>query len=217
MRRDVASHSGRHTAAVQQAGKEEQGRGGRPGAAPRGRAAILSATLAELADQGYQRMTMEGVASRAGVHKATLYRWWTSKGSLVGWALGAGLSAGPAPDTGSTRGDLVAWLRETIDNYTSAPAGTALPALLSDLAAEPGTLEGFRRSFLDARRATCAATVTRGVERGDLPADVDVALVMDVLVGTVFYRRLIGSEPVDEGLAERLVDLLLSGHVPRLP
>jgi AcrR family transcriptional regulator len=206
-----------HTGPVAEPGVQTARRAEASGGGPRGREAILSATLAELGEHGYQRMTMEAVAARAGVHKATIYRWWASKGSLVGWALGAGLSAGPVPDTGNTREDLVAWLRETITNYTSTPAETALPALLSDLAAEPGTLEGFRRSFLGARRANCAVSITRGVERGDIPPDVDVGLFMDVLVGTVFYRQLVSGEPIDEGLAERLVDLLLAGRVPRLP
>ncbi|MCW2536431.1 MAG: TetR/AcrR family transcriptional regulator [Modestobacter sp.] len=192
------------------------GGAGPPTDGPRDRQAILAATLDALGEHGYARMTVEGVATRAGVHKATLYRWWASKGSLVGWALGAGLSTGPVADTGSTRDDLVTWLRGTIDNYTSTPAESALPALLSDLASEPGTLEGFRRSFLDARRANCAATVTRGIERGDIPADVDVGLVMDVLAGTVFYRQLVSGEPMDAALAERLVDLVLTGQIPRV-
>ena len=217
MRRDVASHARRHTEGVSRVGARRAEGGDLALGGPRDRAAILAATLDALGEHGYHRMTMEGVAARAGVHKATIYRWWASKGSLVGWALGAGLSPGPVPDTGNTRDDLVAWLRETIGNYTSTPAQTALPALLSDLAAEPGTLEGFRRSFLDARRTNCAATVTRGIERGDIPADVDVGLFMDVLVGTVFYRQLVSGEPIDEGLADRLVDLLLSGRVPRRP
>lgn len=182
-----------------------------PAPGPRGRDAILAATLALLGELGYQRLTIEGVAARAGVHKATIYRWWSSKGLLVGWALGAGLSAGPVPDTGSTREDLVAWLRVTVANYTATPAEDALPALLSDLAREPGTLEGFRRSFLDARRANCRTLLERGVERGDIPADVDTGLLMDALAGTVFYRQLVSGEPIDQALPERLVDLLLPG------
>jgi AcrR family transcriptional regulator len=185
-------------------------------AGPRGHAAILAATIALLAEQGYQGLTMEGVATRSGVHKATLYRWWPSKGHLAGWALGAGLVTGPAPDTGNTRADLITWTRGTIANYTSTPAGTALPALLSDLAREPGALDSFRRVFLDTRRANCATVVARGIERGDIPADVDVGLFMDVLAGSVFYRQLVSGEPFTDDLAERIVDLLLTGRTPRL-
>jgi AcrR family transcriptional regulator len=157
---------------------------------------------------------MEGVAALSGVHKATLYRWWPSKGNLVGWALGASLSTGPAPDTGNTRDDLITWTKGTIANYTSTPAGVALPALLSDLAREPGTLDGFRRVFLDTRRANCAGVIARGVERGDLPTDVDVELFMDVLAGSVFYRQLVNGGPFPDDLAEKIVDLLLLGKTP---
>ncbi|MEV4867597.1 TetR/AcrR family transcriptional regulator [Streptomyces syringium] len=182
---------------------------------PRGREAILRATLEVLAEQGYQRLAMEQVAARAGVHKATLYRWWPSKGNLVGWALGATLSTGPVPDTGNTRDDLIAWLEGTIANYTSTPAGTALPALLSDLAHEPGTLAGFRRHFLDGRRANCEVLINRGVERGDIPADVDVEIFMDILAGPVFYRQVVTGVNFVEDLPEKIVDLLLLGQVPR--
>ncbi|SOE15876.1 transcriptional regulator, TetR family [Streptomyces sp. 2323.1] len=182
---------------------------------PRGRDAILKATLELLAEQGYQRMAMEQVAARAGVHKATLYRWWPSKGNLVGWALGATLDRGPVPDTGNTRDDLIAWLQVTIANYTSTPAGTALPALLSDLAHEPGTLAGFRRHFLDGRRANCEVLINRGIERGDIPEDVDVEIFMDIIAGPVFYRQVVTGVNFVDDLAEKIVDLLMTGQVPR--
>jgi AcrR family transcriptional regulator len=184
-------------------------------AGPRRRESILSATLQQLARQGYRDLTMESVASHAGVHKATLYRWWASKGHLVGWALGASLSTGPIPDTGNTRDDLVSWLKVTIANYTSTTAGRALPGLLNDLAGEPGTLEAFRTVFLDARRTNCAQVIRRGIGRGDIPADTDIELFMDVLAGPVFYRQLMTGTPPPHDLAERIVDLLLVGRIPR--
>ncbi|MET8563839.1 TetR/AcrR family transcriptional regulator [Streptomyces flaveolus] len=182
---------------------------------PRRRESILVATLDQLADHGYRDLTMEGVASHAGVHKATLYRWWASKGHLVGWALGASLSTGPIPDTGDTRTDLVSWLEVTIANYTSTAAGSALPGLLNDLAGEPGTLEAFRSVFLDERRAKCAQVIHRGIARGDIPPDTDIELFMDVLAGPVFYRQLMTGNPPPANLAEQIVDLLLSGRIPR--
>ncbi|MFJ5841713.1 TetR/AcrR family transcriptional regulator [Streptomyces shenzhenensis] len=182
---------------------------------PRRRESILAATLEQLGERGYRDLTMEGVAARAGVHKATLYRWWASKGHLVGWALGASLSTGPIPDTGNTREDLVSWLNVTIANYTSTAAGSALPGLLNDLAREPGTLEAFRAVFLDERRANCTRVIHRGIARGDIPADVDIELFMDVLAGPVFYRQLMTGSPPPRNLAEQIVDLLLSGRIPR--
>ncbi|MGQ4514764.1 TetR/AcrR family transcriptional regulator C-terminal ligand-binding domain-containing protein [Streptomyces sp. DW26H14] len=184
-------------------------------ARPRREGPILAATLEQLAEHGYRDLTMEGVASHAGVHKATLYRWWTSKGHLVGWALGASLSTGPIPDTGDTRKDLVTWLQTTIANYTSTAAGSALPGLLNDLARESGTLDSFRAVFLDERRANCAEVIQHGIDRGDIPADADVELFMDVLAGPVFYRQLMTGTPPPHNLAEQIVDLLLFGRVPR--
>lgn len=176
---------------------------------PRSHAAILDAVIDGLVEHGYQRLTVEGVAARAGVHKTTLYRWWSGKPALVAEALAHRMETGPVPDTGSTRDDLVAWLRVTIANYTGARAGVAMPALIGDLAATPDGLVAFREAFLAERRAGCAELVWRGMARGDLPADTDVELFLDALAGTVFYRQLVSGVPITDMLPVRLVDLLL--------
>ena len=181
-------------------------------AGPRDREGILRATIDQLAAQGYQRLTVEGVAATARVHKSTLYRWWPDKSALVADALAGHLATGPVPDTGTTRGDLIAWLRVTIANYTATPAGVAMPALISDLSSRPGGLAAFRESFLDKRRAGCEILVRRGITRGDLSADIDIELFMDALAGTVFYRQLVSGQPITDDLAERIVALL---GVPR--
>jgi AcrR family transcriptional regulator len=178
----------------------------------RSHAAILDAVIDGLIEHGYQQLTVEGVAARAGVHKTTLYRWWSGKPALVAEALAQRMLTGPVPDTGTTRGDLVAWLRVTIANYTGARAGVAMPALIGDLAATPDGLAAFRRAFLTERRAGCAELVRRGMAAGDLPADTDVELVLDVLAGTVFYRELVSGIPITDELPERLVDLLLGSR-----
>lgn len=177
-------------------------------AGPRHRARVLHAAISELALHGYQRLTIEGIAATARVHKSTLYRWWPDKAALIADALAEHLATGPVPDTGSTRDDLVAWLRVTIANYTATPAGVAMPALISDLASRPGGLTAFRESFLNRRRTGCTTLVQRGITRGDLPPDTDIELLMDALAGTVFYRQLVSGQPVTDDLAERIVTLL---------
>jgi AcrR family transcriptional regulator len=176
-------------------------------AAPRHRDRILDATISELSAHGYLRLTVEGVAGAAGIHKSTLYRWWPDKAALVADALARHLATGPIPETGNTGDDLIAWLRVTIANYTATPAGVAMPALISDLAARPDGLKAFRESFLDQRRAGCAAIIRRGITRGDLPPDTDIELLMDALAGTVFYRQLVSAQPITSDLAERIVAL----------
>ncbi|AXI80854.1 TetR/AcrR family transcriptional regulator [Peterkaempfera bronchialis] len=183
-------------------------RADRPAAGPRGRERVLDATLALLAEAGYGRVTVEGVAAASRVHKSTLYRWWPDKAALVADALASRLDAGPVPDTGTTRGDLAAWLEGTIANYTATPAGAAMPALIADLAGRPGALDAFRAAFLTERRANCATLLHRGIARGDLPADTDVDLFMDALAGAVFYRQLVTGLPIDRDLPHRLLRLL---------
>ncbi|MCH1866937.1 TetR/AcrR family transcriptional regulator [Nocardioides sp. CFH 31398] len=171
--------------------------------------AILDAVMDGLVDQGYQQLTVEGVAARAGVHKTTLYRWWSGKPALVANALANRMVVGPVPDTGTTRGDLIAWIEVTIANYAGTRAGIALPALIGDLASTPDGVTAFREAFLAERRAGCAELVRRGISRGDLPAHTDVELFLDALAGTVFYRQLVSGVPFTTDLPGRLVDLLL--------
>ncbi len=180
------------------------GRGG-----PRKRDLVLQTVVDELAATPYAQLTVERIAAASGVHKTTLYRWWSGKTELVADALATLMDTGPVPDTGSTRSDLVEWLTGTVRNYAGSPLGVAMPALVSDLARTPEGLEAFRAAFLTERRANCAEVIERGVARGDLPADLDVDLFMDTLAGAVFYRQVVTGGRVDADTAERVVDLLL--------
>ncbi|WP_433608369.1 TetR/AcrR family transcriptional regulator [Prescottella agglutinans] len=176
---------------------------------PRKRDLVLQTVVDELAATPYAQLTVERIAEASGVHKTTLYRWWSGKTELVADALATLMDTGPVPDTGSTRSDLVEWLTGTVRNYAGSPLGVAMPALVSDLARTPEGLEAFRVAFLTERRANCAEVIERGVARGDLPADLDVDLFMDTLAGAVFYRQVVTGGRVDADTAERVVDLLL--------
>lgn len=176
---------------------------------PRKRDLVLRAVVDELARTSYAQLTVERIAEVSGVHKTTLYRWWSGKPELVADALATLMDTGPVPDTGSTRDDLVQWLTGTVRNYAGSSLGVAMPALISDLASTPEGLEAFRAAFLAERRANCAEVVERGVARGDLPDGLDVDLFMDTLAGAVFYRQVVTGVQVDADTAERVVDLLL--------
>jgi AcrR family transcriptional regulator len=166
---------------------------------------------------GYHGLTMEGVAARAGVGKATVYRRWPSKGALVGEAIAKHLDIGPAADTGTTVGDLQASIQATIENYSGTAAGHAIPALASDLDRDPELLQAFHAQFLRPRRAASSEVLRKAIARGDLPPDVDIGLLLDIWAGTVFYRVLVSREPITPDLAERLTELLVHGILPRLP
>lgn len=176
---------------------------------PRKRDLVLRTVVDELAVTPYAQLTVERIAEASGVHKTTLYRWWSGKPELVADALATLMDTGPVPDTGSTRDDLVQWLAGTVRNYAGSPLGVAMPALISDLARTPEGLAAFRGAFLADRRTNCVEVIDRGVARGDLPSDLDLDLFMDTLAGAVFYRQVVSGGLVDADLAERVVDLLL--------
>lgn len=180
----------------------------------RSRAAILRATVDLLNEVGYQGVTMEGVASRAGVGKATVYRWWPTKASLVIEAMTERLPLTPVPETGDTRADLRAAIRTAISTLTGLPTGVVIPALVADLVNDPEAAAQFR-DFLRPRRASVLTILDHAAERGELPADVDTALLFDLYAGTILYRSLISGEPIGDALVDQLVELLIDGRAPR--
>jgi AcrR family transcriptional regulator len=180
----------------------------------RAHAAILTATTEMLAEAGYSALTIEGVAARAGVGKATVYRWWPTKGALVIEAMSVALPAPAQADTGDLRRDLLTAVRRVVHTFARTPEGAVIPALAADLLSDPPLAEQFRRQIIRPRRSAVVEVLLRATARGDLPPDVDTDLLLDVYAGAVFYRVLVSGEPVTDLLAEQLVGLLLDGKLP---
>jgi AcrR family transcriptional regulator len=174
----------------------------------------LSATNQLLAEVGYSALTIEGVAARAGVGKATVYRWWPSKGALTIEALVDNRSAPPTQDTANLRADLIDALDRVITLLTTSTEGTIIAALTADLVSDPALAEAFRTQILRPRRTEVAAMLERAVRRGDLASDIDISLVLDACVGAVFYRLILSGEPLTGDIAEHVVDLILDGAQP---
>jgi AcrR family transcriptional regulator len=180
----------------------------------RSHTAILDATSQLLADVGYGQLTIEGVAARAGVGKATVYRWWPSKGALVIDVMRE-RRAGPVPtDSGNLRTDLLNAVLRVIHVLTDSPEGAVIPQLAADLVRDPALATRFRDQILRPRRSIVTQIVGKAVARGELAADVDVDLLLDVFAGAVFYRHVLSGEPVTDQFAHQLVDLLLDGTKP---
>ena len=179
--------------------------------------AILAATTQLLAEVGYSALTIEGVATRAGVGKATVYRWWPSKGALVIEAMSTALGMIPVPETGDLRKDLLAVGKGIVQTLAHTPAGAVIPALAADLMRDPDMAEQFRSQMIRPRRSAITQILRHAADRGELPADLDIDLLIDVYAGTVFYRVLVSGEPVTDLLAEQLVSLLLDGKPPVKP
>jgi AcrR family transcriptional regulator len=157
---------------------------------------------------------MDEVARRAGVGKAAIYRRYESKDELIGAAVSALVDTIVVPDTGSTREDLLALMRNAVELYGDPIAAGVQPSLIAYVNSDPERARAWRDGFISARRAALAHVLQRGVARGDLRGDLDRELALDVLGGPLFYRLLITGGPIDFALAEGVVDLIMKGFAP---
>ena len=178
---------------------------------PRADRAILAAALGLMAERGLHDLSMDDVARRAGVGKAAIYRRYRSKDELIAAAIAELVSEIEVPDTGSTRDDLLALMRDAVEVYSGAVAASAMPSLVEAMSRDRELAHAVREGFLAGRRTALQAVLERGVERGDLRPDLDVELTLDVLGGPLFYRLLITGGAIDEELAVGVTELIMRG------
>jgi AcrR family transcriptional regulator len=177
------------------------------------RAAVLGATLELLAEGGYDALTFEGVARRAGVHRATLYRRWRTREALMLDALlEQGRERVPIPDTGSLNGDLVAY-GEAIVRSVAAPETEALVRAIVSVRDAP--LADASRRFWNARLELAGAMVERALARGEVAPDTDADLVVEALLGGIYFRLLMSREPLDARFVQGLAELLTAAPARR--
>lgn len=174
--------------------------------------AIIGATLEILAAGGMAGLSMEAVAARAGVGKATIYRRWSSKESLVVDALATLAEEGAPAHTGSLRDDLVTWLDNCRRTSWHTLAGRIMPKLLAERDDHPRVLELYCQRVITPRREVVAEVLRGGIASGELPDDVDVDFVTDMLLGPVAYRQLVRrATVVTREQVVLLVDTVLAG------
>jgi AcrR family transcriptional regulator len=177
--------------------------------------AILDATLELMAEAGARDLRVDDVARRAGVGKATIYRRYRSKDELITAAVAGLVSEIAVPDSGRTRADLRALMRSAVDVYRGSVEAAVMPSLVEAMSRDAGLARLVREGFLARRRAALRVVLERGIARGDLRRDLDIDLALDVLGGPLFYRLLITGGPIDEQLAEGVVELILRGFAPQ--
>ncbi|UDY35631.1 TetR/AcrR family transcriptional regulator [Dermatobacter hominis] len=173
--------------------------------------AILSAAVELLSDGGVEAMSVEAVALRAGVSRASVYRRYANRVDLMEAAFHAASAQKPEPpDTGSVRTDLIQLVLRLKSVLLDSDSGAMLPAMLSAARENPEVREALER-FTSARRSPTVQVIRRGVERGEIRADVEPELLADMLVGAVIYRLLMRNGTIGDRRAEELVDLVLGG------
>lgn len=172
--------------------------------------AILLATLALLAEVGYDQMTMDAVAARARASKATIYRRWPGKAELVVTAVKrhAGSPVATPPDTGSLRQDLLAVLEVMRASLTGQDAALILGLMIA-MRRDPELARTVRGQVVDDKREVFGAVIARAVARGDLPGTVDHALFVEISSAMLFSRLFVTGEPLDDAFIHHLVDAVL--------
>ncbi len=183
----------------------------RPGGrSARVRAAVLAATLEEIAERGYGGLSFEAVAARAGVHKTTIYRRWHDRPALILDAmLELSATTVPVPDSGSLRDDLVILARAIAANLSSPNVVAILRAIIA-ANHEPAIAAAVSR-YWRARFDLVAEVVRRGIARGELPADTSPDLIVEALIGPLYLRALVTWQELDTAFVESVVELLLGG------
>jgi len=167
---------------------------------------ILEATVKHLLEVGYDRLTMDGVAKEARASKATLYRRWETKASLVVEALVRAKSAPHVTDhdTGSLRGDLLSTFcgHEGMNSSATSSMGAVITALATD----PEFAAEFRAKFIEPKVAVTQAIYERAQARGEIRADLDIEVIGPALAGILMHRAFILGELPDDATIERVVD-----------
>ena len=171
---------------------------------------ILDAALALLARVGYDRMTMDAVAAEAKASKATLYRRWTSKSSLVVDAILRSKEALQAPevDTGSLREDLVQ-MACGHGGLTDARSAQIMAGVVTAMHHDPDFAEEFRSRVLRPKTDIARACFERARARGEIAADLDLDLLSPALAGIILHRSFVLGLPADEKTVARVVDEII--------
>lgn len=178
--------------------------------------AVLDAAADLLLSRGLSSVSMDEVAERAGVSKATIYRWWPTKETLALDALYTEWAAArPAPrDTGTLRGDLLSLMRPWARLTGTRPYGRVLAALLTEAQTDPVFAAEYRRRFIEPRREQARAVFHRAMDRGEVSADTKIEVALDMLYGPIYHRLLHGHAPLNDRFVREVVDMLLRGIQP---
>lgn len=172
--------------------------------------AILDATYVMLEEIGFDKLSLEGVATRAGVGKATIYRWWPNKSALVMEALLRVLEPmPPIGDSGSARRDIEDHMTR-LAQLLRGKSGRVVREMIALAQFDDDTMRLFNDSYLEPRRSALVAALRRGAQRGEFREDLDLNLVFDLLYAPLLQRLLTGSADIEERQINAQLKLVLS-------
>ncbi|MEW9551055.1 TetR/AcrR family transcriptional regulator [Nonomuraea sp. NPDC050783] len=185
----------------------------------RSRQAVLAAARELVTEVGYTKLTIESIAARAGVGKQTIYRWWPSKGAVVLDAFLALSETGPEagialPDTGDLEADLKAVMRATVAEFADPAFEAPIRALNTEIINDPALAEQYRLRLAGPVDEAKKSRLRSAQQAGQLAADADLDLALELLYAPLYQRWLLRSGPLTPEYADALVTLALKALRP---
>lgn len=185
----------------------------RPAGRPRSemsRKAILDATARLLESVPLRNLAIENIAREAGVGKATIYRWWPNKAAIVIDAFFQEVEQRTAFERAPSAAEAIRHQVVRMVHAIGGPIGRIAAQIIAEGQSNPDVLEHFRAVFLRGRRAAATEIFRRGIADGEFHPDLDIELAIDLIYGPIWYRLMVGHQPLDLTLAERLPQLSIS-------
>jgi AcrR family transcriptional regulator len=185
----------------------------------RSRQAILTAARELVSEVGYAKLTIEAIAARAGVGKQTIYRWWPSKGAVVLDAFLALSEGGPEqdmalPDTGDLKADLRVVMRATVAEFADPAFEKPIRALNTEIINDPALAAQYLEKLAGPVDEAKKARLRSAQRAGQLAADADLDLALELLYAPLYQRWLLRSGPLTPQYADALVDAFLKAMRP---
>jgi AcrR family transcriptional regulator len=175
------------------------------------RRAILDASISMVSELGYDNISIEAIARRAGVSKQTIYRWWPSKGAVILEAATRSIDAAVAfPDTGDIVADLRTQLTEIVEVVTTTGFGAAYRGLMAAGQSDPDLLRDVFDQLTEINSAGFTARTTLAIRRGEIRAEADLQTLRDLLYGVIEYRTL-HAMPIEPGYIDSVLETVFQG------
>jgi len=184
---------------------------GRP-RSEKARQAILAAAGDLMLSGGLPAATMDAIAARAGVSKATVYKWWPSRGAVALDGFLDRVGGTLAIPDGLSAAEALTWqIDALIQIFRDTTAGPLMRALVAVAQSDPDIADALREQWLVPRRAVARDTLRSGVQRGELRDGLDLEAILDELFAPVYYRLFFGHAPLSDDLAATMVAYLIPG------
>ncbi|WP_256757909.1 TetR/AcrR family transcriptional regulator [Cohnella sp. WQ 127256] len=174
---------------------------------------ILTASYDLLLESGFGAVTVEKIADLAKVSKATIYKWWPNKAAVVmDGFLSAAAARLPVPDTGSVYKDMLEHATN-MARFMTSREGSIFLEIIGEGQVDSALADAFRTRYIQPRRLEVRGVLDKGLRRGELKKNLDIALCTDLIYGPIFYRLLVSGDPVDDNYVKQLVTHVFEGII----